>query len=75
VVRAIVDWWDAVELWLTQLAFPFQVALAIVVGLPLCWLAAAGIDRLVDVVIERTTQRATERASATRSHTGPPRAR
>jgi hypothetical protein len=52
VVRAIADWWDAVELWLTQLEFPFQVALAIVVGLPLCWLAAAGIDRLVDVVAE-----------------------
>ena len=69
-VRAAVDWWDAVELWLTRLAFPFQVALAIVVGLPLCWLAAAGIDRLVDVVIDRTT----ERASATRSRTVPPRA-
>jgi 4-hydroxybenzoate polyprenyltransferase len=68
VVRAIVDWWDAVELWLTQLAFPFQVALAIVVGLPLCWLAAAGIDRLVDVVIDR----ATARMSATRSRTEPP---
>ena len=69
-VRAAVDWWDAVELWLTQLAFPFQVALAIVVSLPLCWLAAAGIDRLVDVVIDR----ATGRLSATRSRTGPPRA-
>ena len=57
VVRAIADWWDAVELWLTQLAFPFQVALAILVGLPLCWLAAAGIDRLVDVVIERVGAR------------------
>ncbi len=67
-VRAIVDWWDAVELWLTQLAFPFQVVLAIVVGLPLCWLAAAGIDRLVDVVIDRVTGR----VSATRSRTGPP---
>jgi 4-hydroxybenzoate polyprenyltransferase len=74
VVRAVVDWWDAVELWLTQLAFPFQVALAIAVGLPLCWLAAAGIDRLVDVAIERTTERTTERASAGRSRTGPPRA-
>ena len=63
-VRAIVDWWDAVELWLTQLAFPFQVALAIVVGLPLCWLAAAGIDRLVDVAIGRVP--------ATRNRTGPP---
>ncbi len=63
-LRAIADWWDAVELWLTQLAFPFQVALAIVVGLPLCWLAAAGIDRLVDVAIERV--------AALRSRTGPP---
>ena len=63
-VRAIADWWDAVELWLTQLAFPFQVALAIVVALPLCWLAAAGIDRLVDVAIERV--------AALRSRTGPP---
>lgn len=57
VVRAIADWWDAVELWLTQLEFPFQVALAIVVGLPLCWLAAAGIDRLVDVVLDQVTSR------------------
>jgi hypothetical protein len=57
VVRAIADWWDAVELWLTQLEFPFQVALAIVVGLPLCWFAAVGIDRLVDVVAERATSK------------------
>ena len=64
-VRAIADWWDAVELWLTQLAFPFQVALAIVVGLPLCWLAAAGIDRLVDIVIAKV-------ADVTRSRSGPP---
>ena len=70
-MRAIADWWDAVELWLTQLAFPFQVLLAIVVGLPLCWLAAAGIDRFVDAVIDR----ATGRVSATRSRTGPPPAR
>lgn len=54
-MRAIADWWDAVELWLTQLEFPFQVGLAIVVGLPLCWFAAAGIDRLVDVVADLVT--------------------
>ena len=70
-VRAIADWWDAVELWLTQLAFPFQVALAIVVGLPLCWLAAAGIDRLVDRVVDAVTRR----VAASRSRTGPPRGR
>jgi hypothetical protein len=68
VVRAIADWWDAVELWLTQLAFPFQVALAIVIGLPLCWLAAAGIDRLVDVIIAAVNAG----VAATRSRTGPP---
>jgi hypothetical protein len=68
VVRAIADWWDAVELWLTQLAFPFQVALAIIVGLPVCWFAAAAIDRLVDLVSDVVRQKLT----ATRSRTGPP---
>ena len=50
VARAIADWWDAVELWITQLAFPLQVVLAIVVLVPLCWFVAAGVDRLVDLV-------------------------
>ncbi|WP_232663010.1 hypothetical protein [Pseudonocardia sp. TRM90224] len=49
-VRAIADWWDAVELWLTQLPFPFQVLLATVVLIPLCWGVSAGVDRLLDVV-------------------------
>lgn len=48
VARAIADGWDTIELWLTQLPFPFQVALALVVGVPLCWVAAAGIDGAVD---------------------------
>lgn len=56
-LRAIADWWDAVELWLTQLAFPFQVALAVVILLPLCWASAAGIDRIVDVVLDRASRR------------------
>jgi hypothetical protein len=50
VARAIADWWDSFELWLTQLAFPFQVVLAILVVVPLCWFVAAGVDRLVDVM-------------------------
>jgi hypothetical protein len=45
--RAVADWWDSVELWVTQLAFPFQVLLALVVVLPVCWFAAAAVDRLV----------------------------
>lgn len=56
-LRAIADWWDAVELWLTQLAFPFQVALAVVVLLPLCWGLSVGIDRVVDVVLARASRR------------------
>jgi hypothetical protein len=52
VVRAIVDGWDSFELWLTQLPFPLQVLLAIVVVVPLCWFVAAGVDRLVDLVAE-----------------------
>lgn len=53
VARAVTDLWDAFELWLTQLAFPFQVVLAVLVVVPLCWVAAAGIDRGVDVAARR----------------------
>ncbi len=61
VARAIADWWDAVELWITQLAFPLQVVLAIVVLVPLCWFVSAGVDRLVDAVSAAVSSRATER--------------
>jgi hypothetical protein len=57
VQRSIANWWDAVELWLTQLAFPLQVVLAVVVLLPLCWAVAAGLDRGVDVVVAGWTAR------------------
>lgn len=54
-IRTLVDWWDSVELWLTQLAFPMQVLLAGVVLLPLCWFTVAGADTLLDRVTERIT--------------------
>lgn len=49
-MRAVADWWDAVELWITQLPFPLQVVLAVVMVVPLCWGTSAGVDRLVDLV-------------------------
>lgn len=49
-MRWLADWWDGVELWITQLWFPFQVALVIVVLLPLCWWSARLIDAGVDRV-------------------------
>jgi hypothetical protein len=48
VVRAVADWWDAVELWLTQLPFGLQVVLAVLVVVPLCWGTAVAVDRAVD---------------------------
>jgi hypothetical protein len=56
-VRAVADWWDAVELWLTQLPFVFQVVIATVVVLPLCWITAVGLDRLSDAVVARIAAR------------------
>ncbi|WP_037068664.1 hypothetical protein [Pseudonocardia acaciae] len=47
-LRSLANWWDSVELWITQLPFPFQVALAIVVLLPLCALVAALADKASD---------------------------
>ncbi len=49
-LRELANRWDAFELWVTQLAFPFQVVLAVVVVLPLCWGAAGLLDRAVDAV-------------------------
>jgi hypothetical protein len=51
VVRTLLDWWDAVELWLTQLSFPVQVLLATLILLPACWAASALVDRGVDRVL------------------------
>ena len=48
VVRSLTGWWDGVELWLTQLAFPVQVVLVVAVVGPLCWGAAAVIDAVVE---------------------------
>jgi uncharacterized membrane protein YagU involved in acid resistance len=50
VLHAVADWWDSVELWITQLAFAFQVVLAIVVLLPLCAGVAVLFDLASDLV-------------------------
>jgi hypothetical protein len=50
-MQRLADWWDGFELWVTQLWFPFQVALVIVVLLPLCW----GTARLIDYGVDRVS--------------------
>ncbi len=51
--RALADSYDAMELWVTQLAFPLQVLLAVVVVLPLCLLAAMLLDRVSELLVSR----------------------
>lgn len=57
VLSALADWWDSVELWLTQLPFGFQVVLAVVVLVPLCWGTAVLSDRVFDAASARFAAR------------------
>jgi hypothetical protein len=57
VLREVANRWDAVELWVTQLAFPFQVVLAVLVVLPLCWALAGLLDRAVDAAVLLSARR------------------
>ncbi|GAA2350219.1 hypothetical protein GCM10009854_29990 [Saccharopolyspora halophila] len=53
VLEMVVAWYDGVELWLVQLAYPLQVALVLAVLVPLCWGVARGVDRALDVLAAR----------------------
>lgn len=44
---------DSVEAWLAGVSFWIQVPILLVVLVPLCWLLAGLIDRLVDLVLRR----------------------
>jgi hypothetical protein len=52
----LANWWDAVALWLSDLAFPFQFALVIAVLAPLCLGLAWAIDRAVDLITAGITR-------------------
>jgi hypothetical protein len=54
---AVARWWDGVELWLTQLGLVLQVALLMLVLLPVCWWAARCLDRIVGLIFERFSRR------------------
>lgn len=47
--RGLADWWDSVELWVTQLDLPLQLLLAVVLLLPLCWGGAVLADHLAEL--------------------------
>lgn len=52
----LANWWDSVQLWLTQLSFPFQFALVMAVLVPLCVGVGWAIDRVADVIEARSKQ-------------------
>ena len=54
---AVAQWWDGVELWLTQLGLALQVALLMLVLLPACWWVARALDRCVGLIFERLSHR------------------
>ena len=71
--EGVIRWWDGVELWLTQLWLPLQVALLMAVLLPACWWAARLIDHGVDTASDRLRRRAGDRdAERVRDTQGPP---
>jgi hypothetical protein len=49
----LANWWDGVDLWLSQLAFPFQFVIVIAVLAPVCFGVALLVDRVVDLVSGR----------------------
>jgi hypothetical protein len=53
----LADQWDGFELWVTQLWFPLQIALVIVLLLPACWWVAKLIDAAVDQVSAAVSRR------------------
>ncbi len=65
--EAAIQWWDGVELWLTQQWLPLQLALLVAVLLPACWWVALLIDRWVDLASEWLRRRA-----GVRDAEGPP---
>jgi hypothetical protein len=62
--EAVIRWWDGVELWLTQLALPLQVALLMLVLLPVCGWTTRAIDRTVDLASERLGHRSNAEPTA-----------
>jgi hypothetical protein len=52
----LANWWDGVDLWLSQLAFPFQFAIVIAVLAPVCLGLTWLIERVVDLVSGRVAR-------------------
>jgi hypothetical protein len=66
----LANWWDGVDLWLSQLAFPFQFVVVVVVLAPVCLGVAVLVDRVVDLIGRATTDRRDEPVGRESESTG-----
>ncbi len=57
VLSDVLQWWDGVELWLTQVGLALQVTLLMLVLLPASWWAARVLDRAAGWIFERLGHR------------------
>lgn len=60
---------DAVESWLAGQSFWMQIPILLAVLVPICWLVAGVIDRIVELALRRHTRR--EMALRTQTDPGP----
>jgi hypothetical protein len=65
VSHAIASWWDGLELWVAELPFGPQVVLILGVMIPLSYLLATVLDRVLHVLLDqlRTMQNSERRAA------------
>jgi hypothetical protein len=65
VLHAIGSWWDGLELWIAELPFGPQVVLILGVMIPVSYLIATTLDKVVHLVLDRlqTLQHGERRAA------------
>ncbi|NUS42281.1 MAG: hypothetical protein HOQ24_01080 [Mycobacteriaceae bacterium] len=52
-LRSVAGWWDSLELWVVGLPFVLQVAVMIGVILPVGYVLATGLERVINAVFDR----------------------
>lgn len=50
-MSGVLAWWDGIELWLSTLAFPLQVALLLLVVVPVSFVLARATMTVANLVI------------------------
>lgn len=52
-LHSIAGWWDGVEMWIANLPFVPQVVLMLAVMVPVSYVIATSLDRVINAVFDR----------------------